>query len=339
MNKLVLLSSFFCLSSIFLFAQNKVGWEGTSSGDYVVYKDASWKEEAYLGFLYYNESSIGTFLYLPSYSLRVKILFSVEDLNGELILTGQKILSEQRNDELYILAVNYLMDILPNLYKTKIKPAKKAGIIKKEEKIFNTQQFGNSCTFYYSSYIPFFYLDSISDENGKKVLILQEMGRLKDDSDFFSFEPTKIPRIKWSELILEKNPKKEKKTVEGVTFNLDSQWKQIADNSFFMGGIAFLTVNKVNGKQFSDIPEDVISSMVKVFLMSGKNSKVLHEMTELIENKKGIFIKTEHYDILAQKMIKDIKAVIKRKNEYVVVSLTVDAAYYKWNNSYFDNLF
>ena len=324
---------------VFLFAQNKVGWEGTSSGDYVIYKDASWKEEAYLGFLYYNESSIGTFLYIPSYSLRVKILFSVEDLNGELILTGQKILSEQRNDELYILAVNYLMDILPNLYKTKIKPAKKAGIIKKEEKIFNTQQFGNSCTFYYSSYIPFFYLDSISDENGKKVLILEEMGRIKDDSIFFSFEPTEKLESKLKIATLEKNPKKEKKNVEGVVFTLDSQWKQIADNSFFMGGIAFLTVNKVNGKQFSDIPEDVISSMVKVFLMSGKNSKLLHEMTELIENKKGIFIKTEHYDVLTEKMIKDIKAVIKRKNEYVVVSLTVDAAYYKWNNSYFDNLF
>ncbi|MGP1439823.1 MAG: hypothetical protein ACTTJ3_03690 [Treponema sp.] len=339
MNKSVVLASFFCLFSTVAFTQNKIGWEGTSSGDYVIYKDASWKEEAYLGFLYYNASSIGTFLYIPSYSLRVKILFSVEDLNGELVLTGQRILDEQRNDELYILAVNYLMDILPNLYKTKIKPTKKAGIIKKEEKIFNTQQFGNSCTFYYSSYIPFFYLDSISDENGKKVLILQEMGRLKDDSDFFSFEPTKIPRIKWSELALEKNPKKEKKTVEGVTFNLDSQWKQIADNSFFMGGIAFLTISKVDEKQFSDIPKDVISSMVKVFSMSGKNSKVLHEMTELIENKKGIFIKTEHYDVLSEKIIKDIKTVIKRKNEYVVVSLTVDAAYYKWNKSYFDNLF
>ena len=115
--------------------------------------------------------------------------------------------------------------------------------------------------------------------------------------------------------------------------------KQIADNSFFMGGIAFLTVNKVNGKQFSDIPEDTISSMVKVFLMSSKDSKVLQGMTELIENKKGIFIKTEHYDVLAKKNIRDIKAVIKRKNEYVVVSLTVDASYYKENMSYFDNLF
>ena len=154
MNKLIVLASFFCLSNVFLFAQNKVGWEGTSSGDYIVYKDASWKEEAYLGFLYYNETSIGTFLYIPTYSLRVKILFSVEDLNGELVLTGQKILGEQRNDELYILAVNYLMDILPNLYKTKIKPNKKVGIIRKGEKIFNTKQFGPSCTFYYSSYIP-----------------------------------------------------------------------------------------------------------------------------------------------------------------------------------------
>ena len=52
MNKLIVLASFFCLSNVFLFAQNKVGWEGTSSGDYIVYKDASWKEEAYLGFLY-----------------------------------------------------------------------------------------------------------------------------------------------------------------------------------------------------------------------------------------------------------------------------------------------
>ena len=339
MNKLIVLGFFFNLFSMSIFAQNKVGWEGTSSGDYIVYKDASWKDEAYLGFMYYNDSSIGTFLYLPSYSLRVCILFSVEDLNGELVLTGQKILGEQRNDELYVLVVNYLMDILPNLYKTKIKPNKKVGIIKKEEKIFNTEQFGPSCTFYYSSYIPFFYLDSISDENGKKVLRLEEMGRIKDDSAFFSFEPIKIPRIKWSELTLEKNQKKEKKSVEGVTFNLDSQWKQIADNSFFMGDIAFLTVNKVDEKRFSDISKDAISSMVKVFTMSSKDSKVLHEMTELIENKRGVFIKTEHYDVLAKKMIKDIKAVIKRKNEYVVVSLTVDAAYYKWNSSYFDNLF
>ena len=339
MNKVIMLISFFCLFNVFTFAQNKVGWEGTSSGDYVVYKDASWKEEAYLGLLYYNENSIGTFLYLPSYSLRVKILFSVEDLNGELVLTGQKILSEQRNDELYILAVNYLMDILPNLYAKKVRPSKKAGIIKKEEKIFNTQQFGNSCTFYYSSYIPFFYLDSISDENGNKVLILEEIGRIKDDSSFFSFEPTKISEAKLNTSLLEKNPKKEKKDVEGVILNLDSQWKQIADNSFFMGGIAFLTINKIDVKQFSDIPKDTISSMVKVFLMSSKDSKVLQGMTELIENKKGIFIKTEHYDVLAKKNIRDIKAVIKRKNEYVVVSLTVDASYYKENMSYFDNLF
>ena len=338
MKKLIVLASFFCLFNVFLFAQNKVGWEGTSSGDYIVYKDASWKEEAYLGFLYYNESSIGTFLYLPSYSLRVKILFSVEDLNGELVLTGQKILGEQRNDELYILAVNYLMNILPNLYKTKIKPSKKDRIIKKEEKIFNTEQFGNSCTFNYSSYIPFFYLDSISDENGKKVLILEEMGRIKDDSYFFSFEPTKIEIAKFNVAPLEKNPKKEKKTVEGVVLNLDSQWKQIADNSFFMGDIAFLTVNKVELKGFSDIPKDAISSLVKVFLMSSKDSKVLHEKTELTENKKAYFIKTEHYDVLSKKIIKDIKTLIKRKNEYVVVSLTVDASYYK-SSSYFDNLF
>ncbi|MGP1438883.1 MAG: hypothetical protein ACTTKH_07415 [Treponema sp.] len=339
MNRLVLLASFFCMFNAFVFAENKVGWEGTLSGDYVVYKDASWKEEAYLGFLYYNDSSIGAFLYLPSYSLRAKVLFGVEDLNGELVLTGQKILGEQRNDDLYILAVNYLMDIVPNLYKTKVKPSKNKGIIKKEEKIFNTQQFGPSCTFYYASYIPFFYLDSIADESGKKVLVLEEMGRIKDDSIFFSFEPTKVSEAKSKITALEENPKKEKKNVEGVVFNLDSQWKQIADNSFFMGGLAFLTVNKVDGKQFSDIPKDVISSMVKVFLMSGKDSKVLPQKTELIENKKGIFIKTEHYDVLAKKIIKDIKAVIKKKNEYVVVSLTVNASYYNANKRYFDNLF
>lgn len=344
-RKIVLLVSFSLLSLFGLtnvFAKNKVGWEGTTSGDYIIYKDASWKDEAYLGFLYYNSTSIGSFLYIPSRSLRATVLFSFEDSDGELVLTGQKITSARSNDDLYVLAINYLMDILPSLYKEKIKPSKKNGVIKRGEKVVNTEQFGPSCTFNYASFLPFFYLESVFDEKGREMLILEKIGHISNDDDkpFFSFEPIIVSNDskKNYDFLIKDKAKKETRVVEGITFTLDSQWKQIADNAFFMENVAFLNINKVSEKAFTSIP-DASSFFVKLFSMSGINNKVLYEKSELSERKNGIVIKTVHYDAITKEIIKDIKTIVKQGKDYVVISLTVPEVYYIKYKKYFESLF
>lgn len=325
-----------------VFAGNKVGWEGSTSGDYIVYKDSSWKSEAYIGFLYYNETSIGTFLYIPESKLRVTVLFSCEDLDGELILTGQNITSPRSNDELYILGVNYLMEMLPSLYNKKIKPNTKSHVIKRAIKTFNTEQFGTSCAFSYASFVPLFALESIHDEKGQTMLSIEKMGRIKNGEDniFFNFEPIKVKKAdKVQTLALDSKAKKQTISVEGLKFTLDSQWTQIADNSFFMKDIAFLTVNRVQEKQFNSIPNDFASSVVQIFSMSRPETKLFFEENELKEMKTGFIFSTLQYDSQVNQKIRDINTVIKQEKEYVIVSLTVNDAYYKQHKKYFDALF
>ena len=342
-KNIIQLFIFFCFSMMQIFAQNKVGWKGTSSGDYIIYKDASWKDEAYLGFLYYNASSIGTFLYLPARSLRITILFSVEDVEGQLVLTGQNITSPRNNDELYILAVNYLMDILPSLYEKKVMPSGNATVVKRERKTFDTVQFGSSSTFYYASFLPFFYLESISDSNGKTMLSIEKIGRIANgsDADFFQFEVIKPDTIKEKKtnVVLDKKAKKETINVEGIPITLDSQWTKIADNSFFMKDIAFLTINKVKDSSFG-ATEDFASSAIKLFSMSRKDIKLFFDKNELVQIKNGFRFSSLQYDLQTRKKIKDIKIALKaEKNEHIIISLTVDNDFYTKNKLYFDSLF
>ncbi len=79
---IVFFSALFLFAS-FSFAQTNDGtdeelkdWSGTNSGDYVIYKDFSWKTDTWIGFLYYDKNTVGAFLYTDEGETFVKILFS-----------------------------------------------------------------------------------------------------------------------------------------------------------------------------------------------------------------------------------------------------------------------
>lgn len=341
MRKIMFFTYIFSFSLIF--AQNKIGWEGTASGEYIVYKDASWKDETYVGFLYYNSSSIGSFLYIPAKNVRATILFSVKDDKGSLVLEGQKITSPQNNDSTYILAINYLMELLPSFYEKKIRPQDKSKVIRRGQKTFNTDQFGASATFYYASYVPFFYLESVADAKGNEVLSIEKIGRIREGQEhlFFSFEPIKEmdAKTKPKDMTFNQNAKKETVLVEGLSFKLDSQWTKIADNSFFMGDVAFLTVNRVKKEQFDTIHGDVDSSLIKLFSISRAETKMFYDKRELTTLENGFLFSTLQYDSITQKKIKDIKRIIKEGDDIIIISLTVDHTYYACHALYFNSLF
>lgn len=328
------------LSILPLSAEEVKAWEGTISGDYVIYRDKTWKDPAWLGFLYYNDNSIGAFLYIPNQNVRAEILFSGEQSDGKFVLTGQNIISERNQNASYILAVNYLMELLPDLYSFKTKPQVKNTLLKRSTKNFSAKQFGGTSEFHFLSYIPLFHLYSVKDTAQNIVFQLEHIGRISgnDDTAFFKFEPPVIQKTD-SDFEFKKDIKYETKTVDGINLHLDNHWTQIADNCFLMGNDAFLMVNTVPAKTFKDIPGDPVSSAIKMFALSGGKVKIMIEELILSGNEDRFTIKNTSYDTEASIAAKDIKTVIKDKDSYIIVSLTVNAAAYKKHKKYFDSLF
>ncbi|UTC61950.1 hypothetical protein E4O05_10535 [Treponema sp. OMZ 787] len=321
-------------------AEEKPAWEGTESGDYVIYRDLSWKEPAWAGFLYYNDNEIGSFLYTSNGKIFAKVLFSGEILDGDFVITGQNNISGINTDPAYTYAVNYLMGMLPKLYSWKSQNLIESLVIKTGSKTVNEEQFGGESEVKFQSYIPLFHVKEILDSGKKKAFELVEMGKTMDEKTFFEFTPNEETKQLETKFVLNPKAKKEQRTVDGIKLSLDSQWKQIADNAFLMGNEAFLNVNTIDLKKTPDIKGREADFLIKYFSSSGKASKVLAKNTEVTGSKQKFKIINKVYDLETKSTKHDIKLVIKKENsKYTVVSLTVDKASYQKYKEYFDGLF
>ena len=323
-----------------LIAEEKSAWEGTESGDYLIYQDLSWKEPTWAGFLYYNDNTIGSFVYTSNGKVFAKVLFSGEILNGEFVITGQNNISGINTDPAYTYAVNYLMEMLPKLYAWKSQNLIESLIIKTGSKTVDEEQFGGESEVKFQSYIPLFHVKEILDSNKEKAFELVEMGKIKDEKTFFDFKPLEDAKPIASKFVLNSKAKKETRTVDGVKLSLDSQWKQIADNTFLMGNEAFLNVNTLDLKTIPDIKGRETDFLIKYFSSSGKASKILAKNTDIKGTKQKFKIINSVYDIETKTIKHDIKLIIKKENsKYTVVSLTVDKSSYQKYKDYFDGLF
>ncbi len=316
-------------------------WSGTNSGDYVIYRDYSWKKETWIGFLYYDKNTIGAFLYTDGGNTFVKILFSGEALDDEFVILGQNNISGKNNNSNYIYAVNYLMQILPKLYKWREAPKSESLVVKTSSKNIFEEQYGGECLVNFSSYIPLFYISSILNKEKKLVLKLEEMGLVKDsDEAFFSFSPIKIPKEKKSSFVLNKKAKKTIKDINGIKLNLDSQWKQDTQNTFFLNGISFLIVSPVDFTGVPNIKNNENAFIIKYLCSSGREAKVMLDQTDIIGTKDNFKIISSVYDVKTNSIKTSIKLIKKYEGlKYQIISLTVDHYLYEHNKDYFDNLF
>lgn len=325
--------------SVFSNSPNKSKWFGTNSGDYVIYKDNSWKEPTWIGFLYYNSNTIGSFLYTANGKTFVKILFSGEESGGEFVITGQNIISQKSNDSLYTYSINYLMELLPKLYSWKIQPKNKGNVIKKSSLTIDEPQFGGKAELRFSSYVPIFCLDRILDKDGKNIFVLEEIGLTDNENDFFNFTPIPDVNIKSSKFSLAKKLEKKEVKIADAVIHLDSQWKQIAYNSFLLDNEAFLSAVPFDLKKAS-ITGDINDFIIKYLCSSGTDVKVIVEKTDISGTNVEFKIKNEVYDIQSKTIKYDIKDVKKIKGtEYLITSLTVNKSTYKKYKKYFDSLF
>ena len=330
---------------MFLFATQKPTTEstqGTFSGDYVIYRDYSWKAPTWIGFLYYNDGTYGAFIRTdePGNPHTVSILFSTQVEKGQLVLTGQQIISSITSDDTF--GVNYLMELLPKLYELKTFPrAGKApfgtATVRKQ-----MEEFGGTVTLNFQSFVPLFHLKTITGVKKETVLELTEIGSINGNGEsvFYGYDPVE-PQQDTNVFTLNKAAKKETVTVSGVRLHLDSQWKKIADNSFLCGNTAFLTVSTINVPPAENgNPLSAPEQLLRLLTASSPYAKILLSYTT-VEGKQTTFtLKQSVYDVESKKISKDIKRCIKNKDgSFTIVSLTVNSHAYSAEQAYFNGLF
>ena len=331
----------------FLFATQKPVTEsaqGTLSGDYVIYRDYSWKAPTWIGFLYYNDETYGAFIHTqaPEKNSTVSILFSGNIDKGKLSLTGQQIISSITPDD--TLSVNYLMELLPKLYEFKTFPRSRGG-----KAAFGTttirkrmEEFGGTVIMDFQSFIPLFHLKAITGAKKETILELTEIGSINGNGEsmFYGYSPVE-PQQGANVFKLDKTAKKETITVSDVALHLDSQWKKIADNSFLCGNTAFLTVITVNLPSTErENPLSAPEQLLRMLTASSPYVKTLLPYTTIEGTQNFFTLKQSVYDVESKKTSKDIKRCIKNKGGgFTIISLTVNSYAYSAEQAYFNGLF
>ncbi len=311
----------------------------TRSGEYVIYRDYSWKVPTWVGFVYYNKTTYGAFVYTPEEKKRISILFSTKEKDGSLELTGQRIISKIEKDD--VATVNYLMFLLPDLYKWSKKLAKTHPTSGTEK--CKSNQFGGDIYVSYNSSLPIFGLTQLCDTNNDKILFdAQFIGMIsqKDDSDFFQFQAPKQKKRGKKTIAINQSLKKQTMSVDGIRLRLDKQWKKIADNSFLLKDRALVSVDTVDASLFAKKKAEIVPTMRRFFSQSGKSRLLYIDTQKVKETKDVISIQSSVYDKKSHALSYDLKTCYKNAdNTYTIVSLTVSKNEFERYPLYFRSCF
>lgn len=332
------------------------------SGEYVVYRDYSWKEPTWVGFLYYDESTWGTFLYTPSSNSRVSVLFRAEAVGTSLVLLGQNIISKIGPGD--VEGVNYLMGLLPELYQKRA--AAKAGTTEPDgifaavsgrstllpAALFTTaslESLGGNLRLAWAPEVPVFNLLSATGKDGSSLFGLERAGRIGPGGDalFFDFQQQNTVVSQTPSMITANRPK-ESRTLEGVRISLDDQWTMIADNTFFMGNTAVLIADSFEtdalraGAASLAAGSDLLPlACARLFGYSG-DAAISDPASFTLQGSAEKFVLAGVFqDRASGNRNRSVKlfALSPDRSRCVVISLTVSEAAYQANRAYFDGLF
>lgn len=311
----------------------------TNSGDYVLYKDFTFASPSWVGFLKYDDATYASMLYTPSERRRICVLFSVSTDGKKMELMGQNLTTKiDLSNNADVEAVNYLMQLLPDLYKWGIsaEESKTVQIKGNQKKFSNIAYLNGTITVNRVPTVPLFGIESITGTNsGKKVDLLKlvQIGTVNNDTEFFNLV---LPHEKEQEPSLKLDTKAKKLSLRFAQKNIviSEQWVNQGGNFYLLDNSALLTITELQNAQ--NIP---VIELVKLFCTSDSNRTVLLDKLVLTGTEKKLSLVNEIYDTQTQAINIDKKYVFFSDNQYTIVSLTVKKADYYAHKKYFDSLF
>lgn len=335
------------------------------SGDFVFYKDYTFKRESYVGFLMYDEGTYCARYFAPKNEEKpakeVKILFTVNTDKDFMELTGEKIISGREADDTEV--INYLHDMIYELNARRIKvgsvapkdvkfsdddvPFLRQGKIVADE----FMQFGGDVKVVYDYVVPLFNVKAVYDYSGDAKFEVATIGRLtsSDDNSFDDFagfaELENFGKDKKKKSVAAKKIKVSKKDVvvnkteDGQVIALDSGWSRSMDNLWMRGNDAVISAIKVS-KDFgaeNELQAD-LGFMLKQFLINASG---------VYRDWKSLFVDFDDEDIKFQSLVYQPGKVTRNfiiiesedeADDCAIMTLSVFENVYKKNSKYFNEI-
>lgn len=335
------------------------------SGDFVFYKDYTFKRESYVGFLMYDEGTYCARYFAPKNEEKpakeVKILFTVNTDKDFMELTGEKIISGRQADDTEV--INYLHDMIYELNARRIK----AGSVTPKDVDFSDDdvpflrqgklvadefmQFGGDVKVVYDYVVPLFNVKAVYDYSGDAKFEVATIGRLtsSDDNSFDDFagfaELENFGKDKKKKSVAAKKIKVSKKDVvvnkteDGQVIALDSGWSRSMDNLWMRGNDAVISAIKVS-KDFgaeNELQAD-LGFMLKQFLINASG---------VYRDWKSLFVDFDDEDIKFQSLVYQPGKVTRNfvliesedeSDDCAIMTLSVFENVYKKNSKYFNEI-
>ena len=296
-------------------------------GAYVYYRDYSFPDTVYIGFLQYDETSYCMRLYADSlrgssapYAL--EIYFTLGEKDGRTEMTGERIMGSFSPDETDL--VNYLHDIS----------------VQEEY-----PQFGGTVDMNYAFYIPVFNLHSITAPNGDIRFELITAAALSHSSDTSFFDFTGIP-LSISDKERDFTPADNPEILEikdtAQTLRLDDQWKLAGPGVWMLGNAAVLSYSSAAGKTLPAAPveKQFLPAHILRNMLLGMQGAYPDFRTVSIQAAKDSFTIESSYYLPAEKSVSHSfkKFNLTANDTICLFDLTVFDSIYKTNRQYFNTV-
>lgn len=314
-----------------------------SSGEYVFYRDSSFKTETIVGFLYYNDSTYAARLYSPanakakSVEKDIVVYINIDPAKAGLELTGEKITGTvEGNSDL----VNYLHDLLYEFTSRRQKIVMETNAVQSVKDDF--LQFGGNVTVKYNPFIPVFNIEEICAADKNPVLRVETAGILSDSSDssFTDFKGVNgLPKDK--KRVFKKDKHSTEVEVIGGTqkITLDTQWQQSMENLWLLGDYALLSVNEMAMPKDLGGTEKAFDMLQNRFSRGTTHSYAVWQQSKITRTDKCLTIVNVFYQPDSGNVTRDFKVITaKSDGNLAMLVFTVFDGVYQKSRFYFDTI-
>lgn len=316
------------------------------SGEFVYYRDLSFKTPSLVGIIYYNESTYGARYYCPADKATktpardISIYFTIDAENDSIELTGENIIgSDGSQDDADI--VNYLHDFFYEFAERR----QKFDMMSPEPVTVTDEfaQFGGNVKITYNNLIPIFNLERLSALDGTDILYVETVGILSDSADpAFSYYKgvQESPKDKNRKFDKKSFAKEMKVSVGHQTVSLDDSWEQGTENMYLLGNNALLTLTEIaRPETFKDSPDQFLEILLRKLSEGSSTSFTLWQRRKYVVKDDSIKLDSVFWEPTEGSVTRDFKRLTRLSDgSYALMVLTVFDGVYGKKKSYFDSI-
>jgi hypothetical protein len=311
-----------------------------TSGEYVYYKDTSFKRISYVGFLYYDDSTYAVRYYAPANvalsapAKDITLYVTINKDSTHLEFTGENITGVTEQDDTDV--VNYMHDLFYEL--TARRQNVTVSGTAKTTVSADFAQFGGSVTMTYSALVPIFNLYAITASDGSVLLQTQTTGLLTGSGDkgFTSFTGIdNLPKDKVRSFKKKLFAKQNTITFENQSVTIDNSWTPSLDNLWLLGDSALLMLDVIP----ASANDTFFTELVRKSCQSAEDSYAVWPQSTVIEGKATTKIVNLYFQPNSKDITRDFILISKRNDgSYNFFKLTVFDSIYQKNKKYFDKI-